>query len=236
MADDDDPARYYRARIAAETAAGEPELALVSEFVRPGSLALDVGANEGIYAFALSEAKATVHAFEPSPDFAAFAARMLGERAQVHELALSDAPGRATFYVPLADDGSELHLAGNLKNSHAQFENQKRIDVAVATLDSFAFRDVSFIKIDVEGSEPEVLAGGRETILRDRPVLLLELLSGTYADPLAVTAAICAGYGYDAFVVHQGARLDAAGVIKEIGKNTTWGTPYATRNVLFMPR
>ena len=56
-----------------------------------------------------------------------------------------------------------------------------RFEVEVRTLDSFAFRDVCVIKVDVEGSEMEVLEGARETILRDRPPLIVELLTGAHA-------------------------------------------------------
>jgi hypothetical protein len=159
---------------------------------------------------------------------------MLGSRARVHQVALSNEPGRASFYVPIADDGSELHLAGNLKNSHSQFEKQNIIDVEVRTLDSFDLEGVQFIKVDVEGSELEVLQGARETIRSDHPALLLELLSGTYTDPLAITRKVCETYGYSAFVVDKGKRLDAATTIAALKSNTTWGTPIATRNVLFL--
>lgn len=230
------PSRFYRRRIAHEIAAGEPELAELARLLPPGGTALDVGANQGIFAFALSQIADRVAAFEPNPDYALFARWMLRGRAEVHALALSDAPGRATFHVPLADDGMVLHYAGNLKNTHAQFRNERTYDVAVRTLDSFGFTSVRFIKIDVEGSERDVLAGGRTTIMRDRPVLLMELLSGTYQDPGAETAAICGDFGYDAFIVQKGEKLPALPTIARLGKNTSWGTEIETRNVLFQPR
>lgn len=233
---DERPDDYFRRRIAEEANAGEPELTILARFVRPGGTAVDVGANEGIFAFALSELAASVHAFEANPDYAALARQRLGMRAQVHEVALSDKPGRAQFYVPLADDGGQLHLAGNLKNTHAQFPRQKVFETEVATLDQFGLDNVSFIKVDVEGSELEVLEGGRATILRDHPPLLLELLSGTYEDPLAIAMTVCEAYGYEAFVVDKGALLDAAAAIRSLGSNTTWGSHLSTRNVLFLPR
>jgi hypothetical protein len=67
-------------------------------------------------------------------------------------------------------------------------------------------------------------------------VLLLELLSGSYRDPLAVTQRVCESYAYHAFVVHEGRRLDAAVTISSLNSNTTWGSTIATRNVLFTPR
>ncbi len=228
------PDAFYARRLREEIEGGEPELTMLGSFVGKGGVAIDIGANEGIYAFALSEVGAVIHAFEANPTFADFAKRSLGARAHVHQLALSNASGQASFFVPLAEDGSELHLAGNLKNSHSQFERQTVIKVEVRTLDSFAFTNVQFIKVDVEGSELEVLEGARETIIRDHPALLLELLSGTYQDPLSVTREVCEKYGYSAFIVDKGKRLDALTTIAGLNSNTTWGTPIATRNVLFL--
>ena len=208
----------------------------LAALVPPGGTAIDVGANEGVFAYALAGIADRVVAFEPNPDYARFARWMLRGRAELHAFALSDEPGLATFYVPVGGDGTVLHLAGNLKRTHAQFPEMQTHQVEVRTLDEFGFSDVRFIKADVEGSECEVLDGGRATIARDRPVLLLELLSGTYQDPAACTAAICTAFGYDAFVVQHGDKLPALPVIAALGKNTSWGTEIETRNVLFVPR
>jgi FkbM family methyltransferase len=196
---------------------------------------VDVGANQGVFAYALAARADRVVAFEPNPDYARFARWMLRGRADLHQVALSDRPGRATFHVPLADDGMVLHLAGSLKRTHTQFARNRTFEVEVRTLDAFGLSDVRFIKVDVEGSEREVLDGGRGTIARDRPALLLELLSGTYQDPGAVTAGICESFGYDAFMVHRGQKIPALPAISALGKNTTWGTEYESRNVLFLP-
>jgi FkbM family methyltransferase len=230
------PSLFYRRRIAEEARSGEPELALLAELLPHGGTAVDVGANQGVYAFALADIADRVIAIEPNPDYAHFARWMLRGRAEVHELALSDQSGRATLYVPLSDQGDVLHLAGNLKRTHAQFRQTKTCEVEVRRLDDFGFTDVHFIKADVEGSEREVLDGARAVIARDRPVILLELLSGTHADPGAYTAAICASFGYDAFIVQRGEKIAALGAIAALGKNTSWGTEIETRNVLFLPR
>jgi len=236
MITEERPEDFYRRRIAEEAATGEPELLLLPTLIKPGGIAADVGANQGFFSFALSEVADEVHAFEPHPDYAEFAGRMLGTRAAVHSVALSDARGQASFFVPVSEDGLELHLAGNLKNAHAQFQKQKVIEVRVETLDFYELRDVRFIKVDVEGSEFEVLLGGRETIVRDRPVLLLELLSGTYDRPLEIVEKVCATFPYRAYVTNNGELLDAAEAIKELDSNTTWGSHIATRNVLFISK
>src|SRR5438132_2584653 len=115
------PSVYYRRRIAAEMRSGEPELALLAELIPAGGTAVDAGANQGFFAYALARFADRVVAFEPNPNYARFARWMLRGRAEVHELALSNKSGRATFYVPPPDQGMVLHLAGSLQRAHAQF-------------------------------------------------------------------------------------------------------------------
>ena len=230
------PPLFYRRRIAYEAATGEPELAVLDKLMRRGGTAVDIGANQGFFAFALSEIADRVVCFEPNPDYAAFARWMLRGRAEVHGLALADKPGRGTFYVPHSDDGMVLHLAGSLKRAHHQFRTIESYEVEIRTLDAFRLTDVTFIKIDVEGSEREVLEGARDTIARERPPLLLELLSGTHDDPGALTAEICESFGYDAFIVQHGEKIAALPAIAALGKNTSWGTEIESRNVLFLTK
>jgi FkbM family methyltransferase len=173
------PSLFYRRRIAEETRSGEPELAVLAKLVPRGGTAIDVGANLGFFAYALSDIADWVVAFEPNPDYAFFARWMLRGRAEVHQLALSDVSGRGTLYVPLSDRGMVLHLAGSLKQTHSHFRNIKTYDVEVRTLDEFGLMGVRFVKADVEGSEREVLDGARATIARDRPIILLAVLTRT---------------------------------------------------------
>jgi FkbM family methyltransferase len=230
------PSIYYRRRIAEEIEGGEPELAILAELFKRGGTAIDAGANQGFFSFALSALADRVVAFEPNPDCARFARWMLRGRAELREEALSDAPGRATFYVPLSDEGDVLHFAGNLKRTHSQFRNMRSYEVEVRTVDDCGFEDVRFLKVDVEGNEREVLDGARRTIARDTPVILLELLSGTHDDPGAITSAICGDFGYDAFLLHKGEKIPALPRIAALGSNSTYGTEIETRNVLFLPR
>lgn len=228
---------FYKKRIAEEAEWGEHELSVLRDIVAPGGTALDVGANQGFFAFAFVGIVDSVHAFEPNPDYADFARRMLGARAQVHQVALSNHVGIAEFVVPVADDGTELHLGGNLSQRQAHEGKSLKHSVDVRTIDSYGFTNVHVIKIDVEGSEMQVLEGGRATILRDRPSLIVELLTGAHADPIAVTGEICASYGYAAWIVtKEGERLEAIPVIRGLGSNTTWGSPIRNRNVLFLPK
>ena len=230
------PSLFYRRLFAEEARSGEPELAVLAKLMPRGGTAVDIGANRGIFAYALGSIADRVVAFEPNPDYAFFARWMLRGRAEIHEVALSNASGRGTFYVPVSDGGVVLHLAGSLKRTHSQFRSMQTYDVEVRRLDDFGLTDVHFIKADVEGSERDVLDGARAIVMRDRPVILLELLSGTHEDPGAYTVEICKSFGYDPFIVQHGEKIAAQPAIAALGKNTSWGTEIESRNVLFVPR
>jgi FkbM family methyltransferase len=228
---------YYWRRIADEATWGEHELAVLETFVARGGTGIDVGANDGVFAFAFSRVVDQVEAFEPNPDYALFARRMLGERARVHEIALSNKEALAQFVVPVSEDGTVLHLGGSLRPSSIPQGKTLRFEVAVRALDSYCFEGVRVIKIDVEGSEMDVIEGARETIRRHRPALIVELLTGTHSDPVSLTEAICSTYGYAPWLVtKEGTLVEALPVIRSLGTNTTWGSPILNRNVLFLSR
>src|SRR5207248_10305935 len=151
---------YYPYKIRREGRGVEPELAMLRELVPAGCTAIDVGANRGYYSWALANIAASVEAFEPNPVLARFAQAKLGRKVRLHEVALSDHEGVATLYVPRRASGSSLHIIGNLGNVYTH-DHVDEIQVRLATLDSYGFGNVGFLKIDVEGSEMEVLAGAR---------------------------------------------------------------------------
>jgi FkbM family methyltransferase len=232
------PARlYYWRRIVDEARWGEHELSALRAILAPGGTAVDVGANQGFFAFAFSQIADRVEAFEPNPDYAAFARGMLGRRARVHAVALSNRAGRREFVVPVSEEGRVLHLGGALAPDRAPDARTLCFEVDVRTLDSYGFTDVRVIKVDVEGSEMDVLEGARNVILHDRPALIVELLTGAHSNPVAVTQTICSQFGYSAWLVGQdGARAEALPVLRSLGSNTTWGSAIRNRNVLFLPQ
>lgn len=219
---------YYPYKIRQEVRGVEPELAVLRELVPAGCTAIDVGANRGYYSWALADIAATVEAFEPNPLLAKFARAKLGSKARVHEIALSDRVGSATLYVPRRASGSSLHITGNLGNVYRQ-QSVDEIEVKLASLDSYGFKNVGFVKIDVEGSEMEVLGGARETIRANRPTMLIELLAGIYGDYLARIERIQNDFGYDAWIVIGREKFEAKLALAQMESLRR------TSNILFTP-
>lgn len=142
--------------------------------VRPDVI-IDVGANKGQFLLdartAVPEARCI--AFEPLPSEFAVLETVHGNDPQVdlRPVAIADSEGVATLHVSAAADSSSL-----LKISPRQNEmfpgtaEVDEIDVPVSTLDAqlddVALTRRSFVKIDVQGGELDVLKGGTHTLTR----------------------------------------------------------------------
>jgi FkbM family methyltransferase len=153
---------------------GEPELRILSTFVHPNAVAFDIGANRGIYTYLLSRLANRVVAFEPNPELARRLRSATGPNVTVVEVALSDRPGRGTLEIPAGVQGDLSHGYGRLVANKSGHESAS-YQVELARLDDWKDLSPGFIKIDVEGHEDSLLAGGERLLEQARPVCLVEM-------------------------------------------------------------
>lgn len=177
---------------------------------RPGTL-LDVGAHDGAFTLPFAALPASrVLAFEPLPTaFARLRAAVGGApNVELRQEALGDHRGEATLTLPVLDGVPQEQWASTAKGYAALGEPrvaEQRHTVPLRRLDEFGLTDLTAVKLDAEGAEYEVLRGGRETLLRCRPVLSVEIEErhregSTWAVPAYLDA-----LGYDGFWEHRGA-------------------------------
>jgi FkbM family methyltransferase len=154
---------------------GEPELRVLRDIVPPKRVALDVGAADGVYSWHLARVASSCIAFEPNPASACELKKRL-PNVEVMPFALSDVSGQAKLRIPLSKSNV---LAGwatiETANSLSDFDAEQEVVVETRTLDSLDLKNIGFMKIDVEGHEMSVLHGGERCILRDKPILLIEI-------------------------------------------------------------
>lgn len=128
--------------------------------VRSFRTALDVGAHIGTWSMWLAKDFEYVHAFEPNESaYRLFPWNVQGNYT-LHKVAVGDKPG--TIGLDKSNKSSAL--------VHAKGKG----DIPVITIDSLDLQDVDFIKADVEGFEEMVMRGAEQTILRCRPVIVVE--------------------------------------------------------------
>jgi len=157
----------------------EPEIVkAITEVVRDGFVAIDVGAHLGYYALILSRivgSNGRVIAFEPIPSNFRILSDNIGlnrcNNIQAVNKAVSDRSGQFEGTLP-----TESALPSSftlLKNKGAN-----KIRVEVVSLDDFLKdwdRPIDFVQIDVEGAEGSVIRGARKTIESYHPILLVEI-------------------------------------------------------------
>lgn len=164
------------------------EASLFAIMLDPGATVLDVGANFGYYAVLCAGAagpSGVVHAFEPDP--AAYdlltanaAANGLTECLHGHPAAVGYRDGTVAYH--LAEEAAFSGISATGRSG-----TRGVAEVPLRSLDSFAtgqdIEQIDALKIDVEGHEADVLAGGRALIGRSAdPLLMLEVTAKNLTD------------------------------------------------------
>lgn len=138
---------------------------------------IDIGANVGQHTLFMSRRVATVLAFEPGDEAAAQLEGNLQlngiENVKLVRVALGSKTGTAEL-------GSGFPGNNGSRSLHWSLDASKNITVPVRRGDDefqqHGISRVDIIKMDVEGHEREVLTGIRQTLWRDRPIVLFELV------------------------------------------------------------
>ncbi len=184
------PAHYLSRRL---THRLEAEYDAVMKMVAPGSTAVDIGANIGVFTYGFLARGADVIAIEPQATVArqiqsfydlGFPRTGRGIRRgklSLHIEAVADAAGTAVLYVPLRNGKVDDESASLNPDSGESI----RIEVPVRRLDDYSLSNVKVLKIDVEGREVAAIEGARNTIAQSRPSLLVEVEQRHHSDNIS---------------------------------------------------
>jgi FkbM family methyltransferase len=93
----------------------------------------------------------------------------------VHEVAATNRNQGTIDILDHTDHGGHNHVVLDSENYQLR-PSQNLVPVPARTLDSYNFKDVNAIKIDVEGSELLVMQGAKDTIERCRPSVQVEIV------------------------------------------------------------
>ena len=178
-------------------------------FARPGTCAIDVGANLGMHSLVLAACVGDggkVHAFEPVPSICDRMEENLKlngvTNVELHKEAMGSFSGDVVFDANPTD----------FNVGKGRVTPQGDITVPIGTIDDrlgSLTQPVSVVKIDTEGHELEVLKGAVDLLSKHRPAVLIEFNPGEYTLmetwPTSRQHA-CFGWRYTRFPVSRSTR------------------------------
>ena len=170
--------------------------------VRRGSVVADVGANLGYFTMLLADltgAEGRVLSFEPNARLVPLLTKSIEVNGfapftDLHAMALGAAPGSAGIEARIDQPGG-----GHMVEADADHDAVRvgRFDAIPGAL------EVEFIKMDVEGFEPEVWKGMTGILTRDNGLpltIFMEFTVGRLADPAGFLDEIL-GYGFSLEII-----------------------------------
>lgn len=134
--------------------------------VQPFRVAVDIGAHAGLWSMHLTQRFKTVLAFEPVEAHRRCFERNVAGHFVLYPMCLGERRGRVDIQTNPTSSGDTYPVAGDA----CPLEVFDDLYPAIA--------DVDFVKVDCEGYELYALRGMRETLLRCRPVVIVEQKPG----------------------------------------------------------
>jgi len=198
---------------------GDSEIKLTKFFIKnlkSNSIFFDIGANYGFYSLLAKQliTDGQVHAFEPTPTTFKFLQKNLSNKDRIflNQIAFFDSEGIINFYENLV--GKSGLNTFNVFNIKPILFKQTR--VKTTTLDKYCLyhSKPTFIKIDVEGAEGNVVEGAIETLKKSNPIITMEvwksfLNNEEYLKPIKILK----GLGYKLYSIVDNGELKEKEII-----------------------
>ena len=135
------------------------------EFVSDYGVAVDIGANVGLWSRDLAIKFARVIAIEPVVEFQECLRRNVPmENIEVWPFALGTEDTTIDMII----------TEGNTGHSHINKDSVGSGKVEMKRLDSLDFDRIDYMKIDCEGYEMQILKGGENTLRTHQPIIVVE--------------------------------------------------------------
>ena len=139
-------------------------------YIKEDWVVVDVGAYIGLHTLTISKLAKSVISFEPQPLIHQCLKNTL-EKQKIKNVKL--------YHTALSNKNGTTNIHTN-NNGDASLEGIRDIKFAMSfpvdmnTLDNYNIDKINLIKIDVEGHEWEMLEGASNTILKNKPIIILE--------------------------------------------------------------
>ena len=145
-----------------------------------GEIAIDVGANKGIWTRELAQRFVHVHAVEPNPEIWPILETDLPANVTLHRVAAWDKSELLRFKRYASPDHLSAYNEGTLLGQLGMVGPVlEEIALHAAPLDSLPINGkVDFVKVDTEGAEVQVVMGAERLMETSRPTFLIEIHAG----------------------------------------------------------
>ena len=150
-------------------------------YVTDWSVAIDGGANIGLWSIIITQRFETVYSFEIDPETFQCLQKNIQEKNLHNCIAVNSGLSNIESYRQLADGwnaksmGCHLAPTAKRKNLTARAKSNIRKDqVKTVMIDNLNLPSLGFLKLDVEGHEYQVIEGARETLAKFKPIIMME--------------------------------------------------------------
>jgi len=203
---------------------------LFLELLEQSDTVLDIGANTGLYALiaAVHDDRRKVYGFEPVPRIRDYFEANIDsnglQNIEIVSAAATNYDGEIQLYVPGSDS---IPTAASTLQGFRQASEV--LSVRAVSIDSFVAANniprVDLMKIDTEATEHVVLEGARNTIKRDAPAIICEVLKGRTEEQLH---AVMDDLGYQYFWISDEGLVEQQRIVGHQGSDDL--------NYLFLPK
>ncbi|MGC4023153.1 MAG: FkbM family methyltransferase [Cyclobacteriaceae bacterium] len=161
---------------------------LAKKYAKAGTIVLDIGANVGGFTLRLAthcletDKQVHIHAFEPNHQIFESLEKNLSLNLEInslvniHRYGIGNTSEVKSFEVAESNSGAGRVVSLSKEINQVQIQ---RLDDFASQLDA---SPISFIKLIIEGSEPEALKGGWNIIVKHKPPIFLEVTPSWWAE------------------------------------------------------
>ena len=214
-----------------------PEIKLIKFIIKhlgPDSIFYDIGASYGFYSMLadLLLERGEIHFFEPYPEVFQLSKNNLNNSANkifANNAAVSSKTGEVDFFKANYWRASGSTIVSSCTSYLNDYET---IRVQAVNLDEYIKNNQppTFIKMDAEGAESDIIKGGLELIGKNHPVISLEIWTRNNKNSVLSLAAadLLLSLGYNAYW------LDDDGDLKAVGRDDMGCFDYWFDNYIFI--
>jgi FkbM family methyltransferase len=177
----------------------EPEMKFIRKLITPGMEILDIGANHGVYTLTMAkllQGQGKITAYEPASSVVYLLRKGVEANGfinvEIVNAGLSDYEGEATLFL---STNSELNsLQSDSLSQQQEIIKLLNLDQELALHN---WQKIDFIKLDAEGEEAKILAGGKRFFFEQSPLIMFELKHGKHINMRLIQ--LFQNLGYDTY-------------------------------------